>query len=44
MFFGEIVFALACGTVDHRNTVRLGVAADATTEAAGHPHQAIRIG
>jgi hypothetical protein len=39
IFFGQIVFALSCGTVDHRNAVGLGVAANAPTEAAGHPHQ-----
>src|SRR6516162_7694150 len=39
IFFGQVVLALACGTVDHRNTVRFGATANATTEAAGHPHQ-----
>jgi len=39
VFFGKVVLALACGTVDHRNAVSLGVAANPATEAAGHPHQ-----
>jgi hypothetical protein len=33
------VRALACGTVDHRNAVRFGLTANATTEAACHLHQ-----
>jgi putative transposase len=39
IFLGQIVLALPCGTVDHRNAVGRGVAADAPAEAAGHPHQ-----
>ena len=39
IFFGQVVFALPCRTVDYRNAVRLGIAANATAEAAGHPHQ-----
>src|SRR6201981_252446 len=39
VFFCQIVFALPCGTVDHRNAMCLGIAANAPAEAAGHPHQ-----
>jgi hypothetical protein len=39
IFFCQIVFALPGGTVDHRNGVGLGVAANAPAEAPGHPHQ-----
>jgi len=39
IFFGKIVLALPCRTVDQRNAVGFGVTANATAEAAGQPHQ-----
>jgi len=36
---GNIMFALPHPAVDDRNIVRLGIAPNATTETAGHPHQ-----
>ena len=39
IFFREVVLALPCRTVDHRNFVGFGITANATAEAAGHPHQ-----
>ena len=39
IFFGKIVLSLPYRTVDDRNAVGFGVAADATAEPAGHPHQ-----
>src|ERR1700740_1122827 len=33
------MLALAYGTVDHRNGVCFGIAANTTAEPAGHPHQ-----
>src|SRR5215471_8038079 len=35
IFFGKVVLALPCRTVDHRNAVGFGVTANATAEAAG---------
>src|SRR5712671_1951187 len=37
--FRDVVLALAHRTVDDRNVVRFGVAANAAAETAGHPHQ-----
>src|SRR5215831_3753632 len=39
IFFGKVVLALPCRTVDHGNIVGFGIAANATAEPAGHPHE-----
>jgi hypothetical protein len=39
IFFANLVLALAARTVDQRNVVRLGIAANATAETAGQAHQ-----
>ena len=39
VFFSDVVLALAHRTVDDRNIVRFGIAANATAETAGQPHQ-----
>src|SRR5690242_5349039 len=39
IFFRNVMLALPDRTVDHRNSVRLGVTANATAEPAGQPHQ-----
>jgi hypothetical protein len=39
IFFRNVMLALPDRTVDHRNSVRLGVPANATAEPAGQPHQ-----
>src|SRR5215813_2138781 len=37
IFFGKLVFALPCRTVDHRDAVRSGVTAHSATKPAGQP-------
>src|SRR6266404_2537970 len=39
IFFGKVVLALSCRTVDHGNVVRFRITANATAEPPGHPHQ-----
>ncbi len=39
IFFRNVVLALPSRTVDHGNVVGFGIAANATAETAGHPHQ-----
>src|SRR3984893_16334679 len=39
IFCGNVVLALPHRTVDDRNIVRFGIAANATAETAGQPHQ-----
>ena len=39
IFFGKVVLALSCRTVDHGNVVRFRITAKATAEPAGQPHQ-----
>jgi len=39
IFFGKVVLALSCRTVDHRDAVRSGVTAHSATKPAGQPHE-----
>src|SRR6516165_2039336 len=39
IFFRKVVLALPCRTVDHRNAVRFGIAANTAAEPPGQPHQ-----
>ena len=38
IFCGEVVLALSCRTVDHRNVVGFGITANTTAEPARQPH------
>ena len=39
IFFGKLMLALPCRTVDHGDAVCLGITANATAEPAGQPHK-----
>src|SRR4051812_49252279 len=39
IFFGKVMLALPCRTVDHGNAACLGITANATAEPAGQPHK-----